>query len=62
MKVIRHPDPPAPKSRPIMKFAAPPPAPPPQAHPKVRSSNEVAAHAVRVASTPGSINPKQMVF
>jgi hypothetical protein len=59
MKIIRHPNPPALKSRPIMKFDPPPAAPPPE-HPTPRSSNEVAAHAVRVASSPGSIDPRQM--
>jgi hypothetical protein len=34
----------------------------PAAHPRVRSSNVTAAHAVRVASSPGSINPKQVVY
>jgi hypothetical protein len=48
--------------QPIRKFEKPAPNPPPEAHPTVRSSNEVAAHAVRVASTPGEIDPRQQVY
>lgn len=59
MKVIRHPDPPPMKSRSMMTFNEPRPAsPPPSKAPK--ASNEVAAHAVRVASNPGGIDPRQM--
>jgi FtsP/CotA-like multicopper oxidase with cupredoxin domain len=60
MKVVRTNAPPAPKERTIMRFPQPAPAAPPPAHPHVRSSNEVAAHAVRVASSPGGIDPRQM--
>lgn len=59
MKIIRETKPPI-VSRPIMKFDPPPPAPAPVAHKPPTSSNEVAAHAVRVASSPGGIDPKQM--
>lgn len=62
MKVTRHPDPPAPKSRPIMKFACPQPGPhhePASATPP-KASNELAAEAVRKASSPGRIDPRQM--
>jgi hypothetical protein len=53
--------PPKPQTwQPIKKFPQPAPNPPPAAHPTVRSSNEVAAHAVRVASEPGGIDPRQM--
>jgi hypothetical protein len=45
------------KSRPIKCFAAPPPNPKPIARPK--PSNATAAHAVRVASAPGGIDPRQ---
>jgi hypothetical protein len=49
-------------SRPIMKFAQPAPGPhhnPPAATPPT-PSNELAAHAVRTASSPGGIDPRQM--
>jgi hypothetical protein len=46
--------------RPIKSFAQPAPNPPPVSRPA--PSNEVAAHAVKIASEPGSINPKQMVY
>ena len=62
MKIVRTSAPPAPKSRTIMRFVPPPPAPPPAADPPVRSSNAIAAHAVKVASSPGSINPKQQIY
>jgi hypothetical protein len=52
---------PTPKARPIMKFSQPAPAPSP-AHEKPRASNAIAEHAVKVASSPGGINPKQQVF
>ncbi|TYL83619.1 hypothetical protein [Bradyrhizobium cytisi] len=61
MKIVRNAPPPSPPSRPILKFAAPAPGPhhnPPAATPPT-PSNEVAAHAVRVASSQGSINPRQ---
>jgi hypothetical protein len=54
--------PPKSQWQPIRKFPQPAPNPPPEAHPTVRSSNEVAAHAVRVASTPGEIDPRQMRY
>jgi hypothetical protein len=62
MKIVRTSAPPAPKERPIMRFPEPAPAPPPPAHEMPRASNEVAAHAVRIASSPGGINPKQQVY
>lgn len=62
MKIIRHTAPPALPSRPIMRFPQPAPAAPPPAHPTVRSSNEVAAHAVRIASEPGGIDPRQQRY
>jgi hypothetical protein len=46
-------------SRPIKRFTPPPKAPPPPNRKPRGGSNEVAAHAVRVASSPGGINPKQ---
>jgi hypothetical protein len=58
MKIVRTSAPPAPKSRPIMCFPTPAPATP-TAHEPPRSSNDVAAHAVRVASSPGGIDPRQ---
>jgi hypothetical protein len=53
---------PLPPSRPIKRFS---PAPskltaPPNPLMSSAPSNAVAAHAVRVASSPGKINPKQM--
>jgi len=62
MKIIRTSAPPAPKSRPIMRFPQPAPVAPPPTHPTPPSSNDVAAHAVYVASHPGSINPKQQIY
>jgi hypothetical protein len=52
----------SPPSRPIKRFTPPPPAPKPPPSGKPRASNAVAAHAVRVASEPGGINPKQQVY
>jgi hypothetical protein len=46
------------RSHPIRKFPQPRPAAPPLHKPA--PSNKIAAHAVRVASSPGSINPRQM--
>ena len=51
----------APKERPIMRFPQPAPNPPPVAV-KPTPSNPTAAHAVKVASEPGGINPKQQVY
>jgi hypothetical protein len=45
------------KSRPIKRFAAPASNPKPVARPK--PSNATAAHAVRIASSPGGIDPRQ---
>jgi hypothetical protein len=59
MKVIRHPEPPAPKSRPIMDFAAPPPAPPMPSQKSAAASNELAAETIRKANNPGEIDPRQ---
>jgi hypothetical protein len=58
MKVIRTAAPKPQPSRPIMRLAQPAPAAPPRSG-KPRASNACAAHAVRVASSPGSINPSQ---
>jgi hypothetical protein len=55
---------PAPTSQtwqPIKKFPQPAPNPVTVTH-RPTPSNAVAAHAVRVASTPGKINPKQQVY
>jgi hypothetical protein len=62
MKIILTTAPKPQSPRAIKCFDEPAPSPPPAAHPTVRSSNEVAAHAVRIASEPGSINSKQQVF
>jgi hypothetical protein len=45
---------------PIRKFPQPAPAPQPVFE-KPTPSNECAAHAVEVASSPGGISPKQQV-
>jgi hypothetical protein len=60
MKIVRTPAPPAIPSKSIKRFSEPAPATPPSYEP-VRSSNEVAAHAVRTASSPGGIDPRQQV-
>jgi len=44
-----------------MCFPAPARATPP-AHEPPLSSNDVAAHAVRIASSPGGIDPRQQVY
>jgi hypothetical protein len=62
MKIVRTPAPPAIPSRSIQRFSEPARAAPPPAHETPKASNAVAAHAVRVASTPGSINPKQQIY
>lgn len=61
MKVIRHPDPPTPKGRPIMRFDQPPPAPAPVAHEPPRGATATAREALRKAQYPGEIDPRQMV-
>ena len=61
MKIVRTPAPPAAKSQPIKKFPQPAPAPKP-VFDKPTPSNECAAHAVKIASEQGSINPKQQVY
>jgi hypothetical protein len=63
MKIVRTSAPSKPQTwRPIKCFEQPAPNPPPVDHPTVRSSNEVAAHAVLIASSPGGISPKQQVY
>jgi hypothetical protein len=60
-KTVRTAPPKPQPSRPIKSFPQPAPGPhhnPPRATPPT-PSNEVAAHAVRVASNPGSIDPRQ---
>jgi hypothetical protein len=61
MKIVRT-SAPAPKERSIKRFVQPPPAPLPPAHDTPKASNATAAHAVRVASSPGGINPKQQIY
>ena len=64
MDIKRLPDRPQPASGPIKRFDAPAAGPhrnPPAATP-VRSSNEVAAHAVRIAQTPGRVDPRQQRY
>jgi hypothetical protein len=61
MKIIRS-TPAKQEWRAIKCFDPPAPNPPPEAHPTVRSSNEVAAHAVKIASEPGEIDPRQMRY
>jgi hypothetical protein len=62
MKIVRTSAPPAAKPRPIKTFSPPPPAAPPPAHETPRASNDVAAHAVYVASHPGEIDPRQQRY
>jgi hypothetical protein len=52
---------PQPPSRPIKRFEQAAPFVPPKLDAPT-ASNEIAAHAVRVASHPGKINPKQQVY
>jgi hypothetical protein len=52
---------PLPPSRAIKRFEQPAPFVPPKLDAPT-PSNEIAAHAVYVASHPGSINPKQQVY
>jgi hypothetical protein len=61
MKIVRTSAPPAPKERPIMRFPQPAPNPPPVTQ-RPTPSNDVAAHAVYVASHPGEIDPRQQRF
>lgn len=64
MKITRHAAPPSPPSRPIKRFEQPALGPhhvPPAATPAA-ASNEEAAHAVRVASSPGGIDPRQQRY
>jgi hypothetical protein len=64
LKVTRLAPRPQPVARPIMRFNQPAQGPhhnPPAATPPT-PSNEVAAHAVRVASSPGGIDPKMMHY
>jgi hypothetical protein len=63
MKITRLAPRPQPASRPIMSFTPPTAAPPPShGKPPEGGSNEIAAHAVRVASHPGSIDPRQQRY
>jgi hypothetical protein len=50
----------SPPSRPIKRFVPPAPAPKPPSHKPPRSSNEVARHAVRTASSPGGIRRQNL--
>jgi hypothetical protein len=62
MKTVRLAPRPQPQARSIKSFAPPALGPhhnPPAATPPT-PSNEVAAHAVRTAKNPGSIDPRQM--
>jgi hypothetical protein len=61
MKTVRTAPPKSQTWQPIKTFPQPAPNPPPVTH-RPTPSNEVAAHAVRVASEPGGINPKQQVY
>jgi hypothetical protein len=63
MKTVRTAPPKPQPSRPIKRFDPPTPAaPPPHGKPPQGGSNEIAAHAVRIASSPGSIDPRQMRY
>jgi hypothetical protein len=58
LKLTRGPSMPQPPSRPILRQTAPPPLPPSPSTPPT-PSNEIAAEAVRIASSPGGIDPRQ---
>jgi hypothetical protein len=60
MKIIRT-APPKQSWEPIKKFDQPPPASAP-VYTKPTASNALAAEAVRIASEPGGISPKQQVY
>ena len=60
MKIIRSSTPKQPW-QPIKRFEQAAPNPPP-VYTKPTPSNDVAAHAVLIASSPGSINPTQQVY
>jgi hypothetical protein len=57
----RHPEPPPKPSRPILRFDPPAPAPRPTFD-KPRASNALAAEAVRIAGSPGGIDPAQQRY
>ena len=59
MKTIRAAPRLQPVSRAIKRFEQPAPFVPPKLDPPT-ASNEIAAHAVHVASSPGKTNPKQI--
>jgi hypothetical protein len=60
MKTVRT-APPKQSWQPPKKFDQPPPAPPP-VFVKPTPSNELAAEAVRIASSPGGIDPTQQKY
>jgi hypothetical protein len=61
MKTVRT-APPKPQTwQPAKRFTPPAPGPQHQGLP-AKPSNECAAHAVRVAGKPGSIDPRQQVY
>ena len=62
MKTVRTAPPKSQTWQPAKTFTQPAPFSPPEIGPRPKPSNETAAHAVRIASTPGEINPKQQVF
>ena len=62
MKVTRLPARPQPTARAIKHFDRPAPAPPPPLRRPSGGSNEIAAYAVKIASTPGRIDPRQQRF
>jgi hypothetical protein len=62
MKTVRGLERPQPPSRAIKSFDRPADGPHrnPEQHSPSGGSNDIAAEAVRIASTPGSIDPRQM--
>ena len=62
MKITRLPARPQPAARVIKHFYQPVAAPPPPRHGRSGGSNAEAARAVRIASRPGGIDPRQQRF
>jgi hypothetical protein len=64
MKIIRTAPPKPQPSREIRRFAQPDLGPhhQPVEHPPIQASNEIAREAVKIASSPGKIDPRQQRY